>query len=69
MTASYPTWLRSTLDPAQSLTADNSAAHSYALQVGLVWWCIAMALAGGYFVYLFRSVRGKVGPGVEEHGY
>jgi cytochrome bd ubiquinol oxidase subunit II len=68
-TGSYPIWLRSTLDPAHSLTAVNAAAQSYALQVGLVWWSIGMALAGGYFVYLFRSVRGKVGSGAEEHGY
>jgi cytochrome bd ubiquinol oxidase subunit II len=69
MTGSYPNWLRSTLDPAYSLTAANTAVQSYALQVGLVWLSIGMALAGGYFVYLFRSVRGKVGSGAEEHGY
>jgi len=69
MTGSYPIWLRSTLDPAHSLTAANTAAQSYALQVGLVWCSIGIALAGGYFVYLFRSVRGKVGSGAGEHGY
>ena len=69
MTGNYPIWLPSTLNPAHSLTATNTAAQSYALQVGLVWWSIGMALAGGYFVYLFRSVRGKVGSGAEEHGY
>jgi cytochrome d ubiquinol oxidase subunit II len=69
MTGSYPNWLRSTLDPAHGLTASNSASQSYALQVGLVWWSIGIALAGGYFVYLFRSVRGKVGSSADEHGY
>ena len=69
MAGIYPVWLRSTLDPAHSLTAANTAAQSYALQVGLVWWSIGIALAGGYFGYLFRSVRGKVGSGAEEHGY
>jgi len=69
MTGSYPIWLRSTLDPAHSLTAANTAVQSYALQVGLVWLSIGMALAGGYFVYLFRSVRGKVGSDAAEHGY
>jgi cytochrome bd ubiquinol oxidase subunit II len=63
LTGSYPIWLRSTLDPAHSLTVANSASQSYALQVGLVWLSIGMALAGGYFVNLYRSVRGKVGPG------
>jgi cytochrome d ubiquinol oxidase subunit II len=69
MTGSYPVWLRSTLDPAHDLTAANTAAQSYALQVGLVWWSIGIALAGGYFVYLFHSVRGKVGSDAEGHGY
>jgi cytochrome d ubiquinol oxidase subunit II len=69
MAGIYPNWLRSTLDPAQSLTAANTVVQSYALQVGLVWLSIGIALAGCYFVYLFRSVRGKVGSGAEEHGY
>jgi len=56
----FPVWLRSTLDPAHSLTATNSAAHSHSLQVALVWWTVGIAMAGGYFTYLFRSTRGKV---------
>src|SRR5438128_427201 len=69
MAGIYPVWLRSTIDPAHSLTAANSAARGYGLQVALVWWTVGIALAGGYFVYLFRSVRGKVASGAEEHGY
>jgi cytochrome d ubiquinol oxidase subunit II len=69
MAGIYPVWLRSSIDPAHSLTAANSAAEGYGLQVALVWWSIGIALAAGYFVYLFRSVRGKVGSGAEEHGY
>jgi cytochrome bd ubiquinol oxidase subunit II len=69
MAGIYPVWLRSTIDPAHSLTAGNSAAAGYGLQVALVWWSIGIALAGGYFVNLFRSVRGKVAAGGEEHGY
>jgi cytochrome d ubiquinol oxidase subunit II len=69
MTGSYPIWLRSTLDPAHSLTAANSAVQSYALQVGLVWCSLGIALAGGYFANLFRSVRGKVVSGAGEHDY
>jgi cytochrome d ubiquinol oxidase subunit II len=56
----YPVWLRSTLDPAQSLTATNSAAGNYGLEVALVWFTAGFILAGAYFVNLFRSVRGKV---------
>jgi cytochrome d ubiquinol oxidase subunit II len=60
MAGNYPHWLRSTLDPAHSMTAANSASESYALQVGIIWWVVGMILAGGYFVYVFRSFRGKV---------
>ncbi len=67
MVGNYPHWLRSTLDPAYSLTATNAAAESYALLVGLVWWVIGMILAGGYFVYVFRSFRGKVDARATEH--
>jgi cytochrome d ubiquinol oxidase subunit II len=69
MAGVYPVWLRSTLDPAHSLTAANSAARSYGLQVALVWWTVGIALAGAYFVYLFRSTRGKVDARSEGHGY
>ena len=69
MAGIYPVWLRSTIDPAHSLTAANSAARGYGLQVALVWWTVGIALAGGYFVCLFRSVRGKVTSDAEEHGY
>jgi cytochrome d ubiquinol oxidase subunit II len=69
MAGNYPLWLRSTLDPAHSLTAANTAAESYALMVGLVWWTIGITLAGGYFVYVFRSFRGKVDAGAAGHGY
>jgi hypothetical protein len=27
----------------------------------LVWWTVGIALAAGYFTYLFRSMRTKVG--------
>jgi cytochrome d ubiquinol oxidase subunit II len=60
MAGNYPFWLRSTIDPAYSLGAANTASKSYALQVGLAWWTIGITLAGGYFAYVFRSFRGKV---------
>jgi cytochrome d ubiquinol oxidase subunit II len=69
MAGLYPVWLRSTLDPAHSLTAANSAADSYGLQVGLIWWTIGITLAAGYFVYLFRSFRGKVDSHTEGYGH
>ncbi len=56
----YPRVLPSTLDPSFDLTVWNSAAQSYGLRVGLIWWSIASALAAVYFIYLYRSFRGKV---------
>jgi cytochrome d ubiquinol oxidase subunit II len=62
--AVYPVILPSTLDPAWSLTVANSASSGRGLAIGFYWWTPAVALAIGYFVYLFRSFRGKVrGPG------
>jgi cytochrome d ubiquinol oxidase subunit II len=69
MAGNYPIWLRSTLDPAHSLTAANAAAESHALRVGIVWWVIAMILAAGYFIYVYRSVRGKVDAHAEGYGH
>jgi len=69
MTGIYPTWLRSTIDPNNSLTAANSAAAGYGLRVALYWWTIGVTLAGLYFMYVFRSSRGKVGTEDEVHGY
>jgi cytochrome d ubiquinol oxidase subunit II len=63
----YPWLLFSTLDPAYSLSVDNASAGSVGLRVGLIWWPIAMVLAVGYFVYLFRSFRGKVKLTSENH--
>ena len=48
------------IDPANSLTIYNSAAGGYGLSVGLIWWSIGIVLAMGYFVFLFRTFKGKV---------
>jgi len=56
----YPRVLPSTLDPRFDLTVWNSAAHSYGLRVGLIWWSIAAVLAAAYFIFLYRAFRGKV---------
>ncbi len=58
--ALYPNVLPASTDPAYSLTIHNSASSPYALKVGITWWLIGITLAAGYFVYLFRSFRGKV---------
>jgi cytochrome d ubiquinol oxidase subunit II len=69
MAGNYPFWLRSTLDPSYSLTAANSASASYGLQVALLWFAVGITLATGYFVNLFRSIRGKVAEDANGHGY
>jgi cytochrome d ubiquinol oxidase subunit II len=59
MAGNYPFWLRSTLGPAHSLSAENAAARMHALQVGIDWWLIGIILVSAYFVNLFRAFRGK----------
>jgi cytochrome bd ubiquinol oxidase subunit II len=58
--AMYPVLLPAITDPAYSITVFNAAAASYGLKVGVVWWSIGMAIALGYFIYLYRSFKGKV---------
>ncbi len=48
------------IETSNSLTIYNSAAGSYGLRVGIVWWIIGMLIAISYFVFLFRTFRGKV---------
>jgi cytochrome d ubiquinol oxidase subunit II len=68
LVGNYPFWLRSTLDASYSLTAANAAADRYGMRVALVWWVVGITLVAGYFSYLLRSMRGKVGAGTES-GY
>jgi cytochrome bd ubiquinol oxidase subunit II len=69
MTGNYPFWLRSTVETADSLTATNAAANTHALEVAIAWWTVGIILVGAYFVYLFRSLRGKVDSASEEYGH
>jgi cytochrome d ubiquinol oxidase subunit II len=68
LAGNYPFWLRSTLDPAYSLTAVNAASEHNALGVGMVWWILGIILAVGYFSYVFRSFQGKVDVRSAGHG-
>ena len=56
----YPFWLRSTLDPSDSLTALNSASDQYGLRVALTWWPVGIALVAVYFTFLFSWMWEKV---------
>lgn len=59
----YPTILRSTVDDAFTLDAVNAASGSTGLASGIAIWVAAMILTVGYFVFLFRSFRGKADGG------
>jgi cytochrome d ubiquinol oxidase subunit II len=63
----YPNLLTSTLNPAYDLNVSNAATGTVGLQVGLIWWTLAILLAIGYFVFLFRSFRGKVQLESDDH--
>jgi cytochrome d ubiquinol oxidase subunit II len=56
----FPNVLPASTDQKFSLTVYNTAASSYGLGVGIVWWTIGIIIALGYFTYLFYSFRGKV---------
>ena len=63
----YPNLLTSTTNPELNITVYNAHTGHYALRIGLIWWSLGMAIAIGYFVFVYRMFRGKVsGPG---HGY
>jgi cytochrome bd ubiquinol oxidase subunit II len=59
--AVYPNLLVSTTDPSLNITVYNAATGRYSLSVGLIFWGFGMALAVGYFVFVYRMFRGKVG--------
>jgi cytochrome d ubiquinol oxidase subunit II len=58
--AVYPNLLVSSTDPVLNITIYNAAAGSYALFFGLIWWSFGIALAIGYFVFVYRMFRGKI---------
>jgi len=64
----YPVMLKSTLDPAASITAAGGATDAAGLRVALLWWPLAFGLAVSYALIVYRHYRGKVpatdsGPG------
>jgi cytochrome d ubiquinol oxidase subunit II len=68
--AIYPNLLLSSTDPTLNITVYNAHSGEHALTVGLVWWSFGMAVATGYFVFVYRMFRGKLVPTPSnEHGY
>ena len=58
--AIFPTMLKSSGDPARSLTAFNAAAGSGSLARGLYWWPPGLLLVLVYFTFLFSHHRGRI---------
>jgi cytochrome d ubiquinol oxidase subunit II len=50
----YPAILPARHGRPHSLTIDNAAAGSHALNTAIVWWPVGMVLAGVYFVFAYR---------------
>jgi len=67
--AEYPNLLSSPTDPALNITVYNAASGLHSLSIGLIWWGFGMALAIGYFVFVYRMFRGKVTPQSRTGGY
>ena len=65
----FPIVMNSTLDPAASLTAYNTAASTKSLELALIWWPIALIMACGYFWFTVRHYSGKVKLSTDTQGY
>ena len=65
----FPVMLKSSLDPAWSLTAYNAAVSPHGLRAGAKWWFLGFPVAVAYFVFLFRIHRGKVKAASDGGGY
>lgn len=65
----YPTVLPSSIDPKYSLTIFNTSTSAYGYSVALTWWVFGLVLTLSYFVFLFRTMKGKVVLPNEEEGY
>jgi cytochrome d ubiquinol oxidase subunit II len=65
----YPYVLPSSTNPDYSLTIHNASAASYGLKIGLIWWTIGMALATGYFIFVYRHFFGAASREPESGAY
>jgi cytochrome bd ubiquinol oxidase subunit II len=67
--AVYPNLLTATTDPALNITVYNAHSGEYALSIGLIWWGVGMAIAVGYFIFVYWMFRGKVSLTSRTQGY
>jgi cytochrome bd ubiquinol oxidase subunit II len=67
--AVYPNLLLSTTDAALNITVYNAHSGEHSLSVGLIWWSLGLAIAIGYFVFVYKMFRGKVTLDSRERSY
>jgi cytochrome bd ubiquinol oxidase subunit II len=67
--AFYPNLLVSVDNPARNITVYNAHSGEHSLAVGLIWWSLGMAMAAGYFVFVYRMFRGKIAAGAGGYGH
>src|SRR6266851_238477 len=67
--AVYPNLLASATDPSLNITVYNAHSGEHGLAIGLIWWSFGMAVATGYFVFVYRMFRGKLSLGSDGYGH
>jgi cytochrome d ubiquinol oxidase subunit II len=65
----WPVLLRSSGDPALSITAPAAGQTAQGLRLALRWWAIGAPIAAFWFVVLFRIHRGKAVAPRDGEGY
>jgi cytochrome d ubiquinol oxidase subunit II len=65
--ALYPTLLPASSGPDLDITLSRAISGPHTLSVGLAWWLFGMALAIGYFVFVYSRFKGKVDLEQHEH--
>ena len=65
--AVYPNLLLASTDPSLNITIYNAHAGEHSLAIGLIWWSFGMAVAVGYFVFVYRMFGGKVAAEARPH--
>ena len=66
--ALFPVLLFSTKEPSDQLTAFDCAAPMRSLQIGTVWWFIALALAFTYLFIIHRYYSDKANVSKDSQG-
>jgi cytochrome d ubiquinol oxidase subunit II len=65
----FPVMLHSTLNPADSLSAEAVASQPDSLAVASIWWPFALVMTIGYFIFISRHYTGKVSVKRDTQGF